>query len=210
MSRKQAASAQVAKVARQATRQCSAGRLDEPDPRILPRRHRGPKGRGELTVQVDHQDRHRRDRFHLALCLELRLNRGDRALERGVVQLHHVRPFRPRPLQSASQVDVNHVEPARAQGQVGRLDIDHDVIPDLSLADGGDIRPSLASLAGDLYLQRIHPDDHAAPQLQHQARAPTPCTIASHTSSISSSRVAATDSWGVWFASVPLASKRQG
>ena len=135
----------------------------------------------------------------------LGLDRIDRVLERAVVELEDVQVAAALALEPAGQVHVDDVEPARPEAEVERLDVDDDLVALGALARPGPGRPTRASLAGDLDLERIGGDDGPAPELQHAIRGSSD----DHAASIPVSASPETVSWGVWLAVVPLASRTQ-
>ncbi len=128
----QPALAQLGDVARQRARQRRAGALDEPEPQPRPRLRRGPGDRRQVAVERDHARRRLRAEVGLSV---LDLDRLDRVLERGVVELHHVHALGLGPVEPAAEVDVDDVEAARAEPEVARLRVDDHLVADLDLPD---------------------------------------------------------------------------
>ena len=135
----------------------------------------GPRGRCQVTVQGHHQHRYP---ARLARIAFTSLDRVDRVLERGVVELDHAGPARPARLQSAGQVRVDEVETARAECEIEGLGVDQNLITLAHRAQQRFIGPGRPALPVDLDDQRLLLDDDTAPQLQQDA------TSASATSSI--------------------------
>ena len=203
----QAQLAQLAHVARQRARQRRARSLEEADAQARPRLGRGPGHRRQVAVQRDHQRRRLRAEVRLAV---LDLDRLDRVLERRVVELDHVHALLAVAEQPAGEVDVDDVEAARAEPEVARPRVDHDLVADLHRRP----RASCPPRPGDARRRR-RPSAGRPPRRcrgaasarpAHPSVVPASSAIASQTASISSSRDAATLSCGVWLASVPFAS----
>ncbi len=72
-------------------------------------------------------------------------------------------------LEAAGEVDVDHVEAARAELEVERRDVDDDLVALVHLSQQRLVGPGRAPLAVDLDRQRVRGDDHAAAQLQPAA-----------------------------------------
>ncbi len=102
---------------------------------------------------------------------------------------------------------MDHVEAARAESELDRRHVHHDVVALAHLADESDVGPGGAPGALDLDLQRVGGDHDPTAQREHQAAAPA--TIASQTASIPVRASVPTDSSCVWFSRVPLASRTQ-
>ena len=100
-----------------------------------------------MAVQRQDEDRHRGLAASGAPFVGYRpnahrkLDRLDRVLEGGVVELHHVLAARRRPLQPAGQVDVDDVEAAGAEAEVERRDVDDDLVALAHLARAAPCRP---------------------------------------------------------------------
>ncbi len=125
------------------------------------------------------------------------LDGRDRMLERAVVELHHVLAFGTFADQAAGQVDQHDVESARAQPEVERLGVDHDLVSDVAGSDQILVCPGGTVLFADPDLERTRGHDGPAPQLQHLAAAST--RICSQISSISPRFSRGTHSSWVWF-----------
>ena len=111
------------------------------------RLRRRPGERRQVAVQRDHRDRRLRAELRVAV---FDLDRVDRVLERGVVELDHVDALGVRRPQPAGEVDVDDVEAARAEPEVARLGVDDHLVADLDLADQRRVGPRTAPLAADL------------------------------------------------------------
>ena len=105
--------------------------------------------------------------------LEILLTVTPRELERRVRQLHHVRVVLGAEVETARQVDVQHVEPAGTELELPRLDVHDDVVADLD-------RPRQARIRDARRAVDLEPDetvvllenrgDAPASKAQHRAR----------------------------------------
>ena len=129
-------------------------------------------GRSHLRVKRAADDRHPVQGLRQLAVL---LDEARRGLERRVREGHHVRARLDLQPEAARQVRVEHVEPARSQLQLTRLDVDDHLVPDLDGA--GQARVRDAGLAVDLDPREpfdlLHDGgDGSAPQAKrHSSRA---------------------------------------
>src|SRR5215213_7981141 len=125
------------------------------------------------------------------------LDRLDRVLERGIVELHHVLGAALGPDQTAGQVDVDDVEAARAETEVAGGDVDDHLVARVQLAEQDGVGPGGPVLVADLHQQRLDREDDAAAQVEaaaHASPAAAAATMPSQTSSILTRLAAGTNS----------------
>ncbi len=109
--------------------------LDVAEPGSRPCAGERPRDRRELAVQREHRDRPAERHAQLLA----RLHRRDRVLQARVVELHHVQFSGARGVEPACEVDVDEVEPAGAEAEIDRLDVDDDLVADLAGTDERDV-----------------------------------------------------------------------
>ena len=182
--------------------QGAARSLDQAEPGAGRRLRKGPGQRGELSMQHAGGNRPAVDRRRV-----LTLDWKDRVLDRGVVQLHHVRPRGSLPAETTSQVGVDDVKPARAKPEPACLDVEDELVPGLGTAIERGVADRLP-LAVALHLDNepllgsfgtVIGADHRAPPENEPQRSCSPASSvrAMTTSSICSSASALTRSSGI-------------
>ena len=105
--------------------------------------------------------------------LEVLLTVPPRELERRVRQLHHVRTVLDAEVEATRQVDVQHVEPARTELELPRLDVHDDVVAHLDRpgqARIGDARRAVDLEPDETVVLLENRGDAPASKAQHRAR----------------------------------------
>jgi hypothetical protein len=105
--------------------------------------------------------------------LDVLLSVAQRELQRRVRQLHHMRSGLGAEVETARQVDVQHVEPARSELELPRLDVHDDVVADLDRpgqARIGDARRAVDLEPDETVVLLENRGDAPASKAQHRAR----------------------------------------